>query len=82
MKPIEFPEANVTWAKKQAGVLPLPAYSNKRVTITKWRLTWLERLKMLWTGVLWLQQRNFGHSLQAQRPTVDYPFLKDGEESA
>ena len=79
MKPIEFEEANVVWAKHQKGVLPLPAYSDKKHTITKWRLTWRERFKILFTGTLWLLQRNFGHSLQAQKPTADYPFIGPNE---
>ena len=75
MKPIEFAEHNVVWAKDQKPLLPLPAYTDKVMTITKWRLSWRERIKILFTGSLWMQQRNLGKPLQAQKPTVDYPFV-------
>jgi len=79
MTPIEFDEQNVVWAKNQPPLLPLPAYSDKTMTVTKWRLSWRERVKILWTGTLWFQQRNLGKPLQAQLPTVDYPFVADIE---
>lgn len=75
MKPIEFPEQTQVWAKDQPPYLPLPAYSNERETISLWALTWRERLKLLFTGRLWLRQLNFGSALQPQAPTVHNPFL-------
>lgn len=75
MKPIEFDEQNCVWAKDQKPLLPLPAYSDKTLTVTKWQLSIWERVKLLFTGILWMQQRNLGKPLQAQSPTVDYPFV-------
>lgn len=74
MKPIAFPESNVTWAEDQPPYLPLPAYRNERETISLWRLGWRERLTVLFTGNLWLRQCNFGQPLQPQRPQVERPF--------
>jgi hypothetical protein len=74
MKPIEFPEMTTTWAKDQPPYLPLPAYSSERETISCWRLSWLERLRLLAGGRLWLRQLNFGAPLQPQKPQVEYPF--------
>ena len=79
MTPTTFDGSNVTFAKDQPEYLPLPAHvSNYDGCVTScWRLTWRERLKMLVTGRLWLQQLAFGHALQPQRPTADRPMLKE-----
>ncbi len=74
MEPIAFAEQTMVWAKDQPPYLPLPAYSNDTETISCWRLTWSERLKLAWTGRLWLRQMNFGQALQPQAPCVDRPF--------
>lgn len=74
MTPISFPEQTTVWAENQKEFLPLPAFTNERETISCWRLTPTERLYLLVTGKLWLRQCNFGEPLQAQLPTVSYPF--------
>ena len=76
MKPIEFPEQTIVWAKNQPPYLPLPAYTDDRETISCWQLTWMERIKVMLFGRLWLRQLNFGAALQPQSPTVDAPFEK------
>lgn len=75
MEPIEFPEQTIVWAKNQPPYLPLPAYTNERETISCWRLTWHERVRVLWTGKLWLRQLNFGQALQPQAPSIETPFI-------
>lgn len=75
MKPIEFPEQTIVWAKDQPPYLPLPAYTDAKETISCWRLSWAERLRVLFTGRLWLRQQNFGEPLQPQAPTTVRPFL-------
>jgi hypothetical protein len=82
MKPIDFPEVTVTWAKDQPPYLPLPAYTDDEQTITCWRLTFWERLRIALSGKLWLMQLNFGRPLQPQKPMVDSPFLTDDEQAA
>lgn len=74
MIPIEFAEQTIVWAKDQPEYLPLPAYSNERETISCWRLTWPERVRVLLFGIVWLRQMNFGGPLQPQRPMVESPF--------
>ena len=74
MKPIEFSQQTMVWARDQPEYLPLPAYVDERETVTKWRLTWPERVRMLLTGRLWLHQLNFGEPLQPQLPTLENPF--------
>ena len=84
MKPItpvlphsDYPE--VVYAKNQPEYLPLPAvnvtYSGgKKTVISCWRLDVLERLKLVFTGRIWLEQVTLGNPLQAQRPTVNEPL--------
>lgn len=80
MKPLEFSEQTTVWAKNQPPYLPLPAYTDERETITLWGLTWRERLRVLFTGRLWLRQLNFGHALQPQAPSTVSPFLAAAQE--
>lgn len=75
MIPVEFPEQTMVWAKDQPPYLPLPAYVNERETISCWRLTWRERLQVLWRGQIWLRQCNFREPLQPQAPSVESPFV-------
>lgn len=75
MKPIEFPEQTIVWAKNQPEYRPLPAYTNETETISCWALTWRERLTLLRTGRLWFRQKNFGRALQPQLPSVESPFV-------
>lgn len=84
MEPITFPQANKIWAKDgqpdahgQPRYKPLPSYSNEAMTVTCWALTWGERLRLLWTGRLWLSQLNFGDPLQPQKPTATSPFTPE-----
>lgn len=77
MKPIAFPEQTVVVAENQPPYLPLPAYVDERETVSLWQLTWRERLRVLFTGQLWLRQMNFGAPLQPQAPTTERPFIHD-----
>ncbi len=71
MKPIEFPEVNMTYGANQPEYLPLPCYRDHEYTISCWQLTWRERLYFLLGGPLWLRQLNFGSPLQPQLPTIE-----------
>lgn len=81
MKPIKFKEANVTFAENQPEYLPLPAFrSADGLVITCWRLSWMERIKLLMTGRLWLLNLTFNQPLQPVMLQVKYPFetVKEG----
>ena len=80
MTPVEFPQQTVVWAKNQPPYLPLPAYTNERETISCWKLTFTERIKILFYGNLWLRQMNFGDRLQPQSISIDTPFLSESGE--
>jgi hypothetical protein len=74
MKPIKFPEHNTVWAKDQTPYLPLPAYTDEQITVTRWSFSWLERFAVLFTGKMWLSQLNLGAPLQPQKPSIESPF--------
>lgn len=66
MKPIEFPEQNVVFAKDQPEYLPLTAFRNvggMGEVISCWQLSWRERLRILWTGRMWSSLAMFGRPL-------------------
>lgn len=79
MKLIEFPEQTVVIAKDQPEYEPLPAHvfhdATGRIACC-WRLTWRERFKLLFTGLIWHQVLTFGHALQPQLLTVEKPDMK------
>jgi hypothetical protein len=76
MNPINFKQMTVTLAKDQPQYRPLPCFQNDRETISRWKFTWLERLRVLFSGRMWLRQYNLGDPLQPQLPTLKYPFIK------
>lgn len=76
MKPVKFPEMTATLAEDQPEYQPLPVYMNTRETISCWKLTFRERIKILFTGRLWLRQYNFRRNLQPQLPQTETPFQK------
>ena len=66
MKPKQFPEANVTFAKDQPEYQPLPAFKNKSPqgeVITCWDLSFRERLRVLFKGEIWLSLLTFNKPL-------------------
>lgn len=66
MKPIEFKEQNVVFAKDQPQYRPLPAHVNKGgngEVISCWKLSLWERIRLLFTGKIWQSQCMFGKPL-------------------
>jgi hypothetical protein len=79
MKPIQFKEVNVVFAKNQPPYIPLPAYQDDSQggrIFHCWKLTIGERIKILFTGKIWIKVLNFKKPPQPIRPMVDTPFLK------
>ena len=74
MKSIDFKGSNVVFAKGQKPYLPLPAYQEGNQIIHCWGLSVRERIKMLFTGKLWIRVLNFKQPPQPIRPTIDNPF--------
>lgn len=74
MKPIEFKEQNIIFAKDQPEYLPLPAFRNDGPmgeVISCWNLSFKERLKILFTGKLWVSLAMFGKPLTPSFFTVN-----------
>lgn len=74
MKPVA-PEhrcgySQVVFAKDQPEYIPLPANFNGVEVETKWRLTWRERLSVLFRGSIYLSLLTFGKPLQPIRLSV------------
>jgi hypothetical protein len=77
MKPIKFKEQNVEFAKEQPPYLPLPAYQDDRQggrIFHCWQLSFTERIKILFTGKLWINVLTFHQPPQPIKPMVDSPF--------
>jgi len=75
MKPIPFKEQNRTWAKDQPQYLPLPTHTTEKGEVVScWKLTFAERLKVLFKGKVWLCQLTFNDPLQPQRLSIESPF--------
>jgi hypothetical protein len=80
--PIKFKEQNITFSKpasmtdEECG--SLPAYRGEGQIISCWKMGWKERIKALFTGVVW-----FGVLASGQPPiwlAIDRPFIKQKEE--
>lgn len=66
MKPVKFPEVNVTFAENQPEYMPLPAFRNKSEygeVVTCWDLSFKERLRVLFRGKIWLSMMTFNKPL-------------------
>ncbi len=79
MKPIEFEGSNCVFAKDQPEYLPLPAYQSKGIegeVVSCWRLSWKERIKILFGNPIFISVWAFHKPLQPQRPSLDNPVLQ------
>ena len=70
MELIKFKEQTVVIAKDQPEYLPLPAHQfndeHGRIAFC-WKMSWRERMRVLFTGVLWQQVLTFNQPLQPQK---------------
>ena len=75
---IEFKEQTVVIAKDQPDYRPLPAHlfndAEGRIAFC-WKLTWGERLKVLFTGLIWQQVLTFNKPLQPQKLEAAKPDM-------
>ena len=76
---MEFPEQTAVYAKEQPQYLPLPAFqfgdSEGRIACC-WKLSWWERLYLLWTGYIWHEILTFDDTLQPQKLSIYKPVMK------
>ncbi len=70
---MDLPE--VVYAKDQDEYIPLPACRTRNgVVVTRWRPTVWERLRILFTGNLWLSVWTFNKPLQPVRLDTKPPL--------
>lgn len=73
MKPISFKEQNIVFAKDQSEYQPLPAYISPADTgevVSCWKLSFKERIILLFTGKLWVSLMSFHRPLTPSLFTV------------
>ncbi len=63
--------SRVIFAKDQPEYIPLPANTDGHSVETKWKLSWRERLTVLFRGNVYLSLLTFGNPLQPIRLTVN-----------
>lgn len=66
MKPIEFPEQNKVYGKGQSEYNPLPVFHKdtpQDECVSCWRLSFRERMRILFTGKIWLSLMCFNKPL-------------------
>ena len=74
MRPIEFPQQSVVFAKDQPQYLPLPAHISADGEVTScWYMGWRERMRVALTGRVYVTQLSFFQPLQPQRVSLDAP---------
>jgi hypothetical protein len=71
-----FGDKEVVIAKDQPQYIPLPAVVADPYVFTRWRLSWRERLRILFSGDLWLILMTFGKPLQPVRLETQSPYLQ------
>jgi hypothetical protein len=79
MKAIEFEEQTIIIAKDQPEYFPLPAHltnNDEGQVIFCWKLSWREKLTLLFTGKLWHSVLTFNSPLQPQLITIEKPEME------
>lgn len=76
MKPIVFPKALSIFGTDQKEYLPLPAYRHKddwRCVSSCWGMSLKDRIKVLFTGKVWVTMPTFGNALNPVKLSTDEP---------
>lgn len=74
MKAVEFKHQNIVFAKDQPEYIPLPALkidSTEGYVISCWKMTFIERIKVLFTGKVWLSLMSFNKPLTPSSLSVN-----------
>ena len=74
MNCIKFKQCNSIYAKDQDDYLSLQVHKTDDGIVTScWKMNWKERLKVLFSGKVYLQILTFNQQLQPQKMTVENP---------
>lgn len=79
MRTVSFEEQTLVIAEQQHDYIPLPAHvfaddPHGRI-VCCWKMTWRDRLRTLFTGLIWHQVLTFGGQLQPQRLSTEKPDM-------
>jgi hypothetical protein len=82
MEPIKFDGFNVVYAEEQPEYLPMPVHKARDGTLTVcWKLSFMERVKVIFTGKIWQKIMTFNSPLQPQLMTCDSPVHNPGKRN-
>ena len=83
MRLIEFPEQTKIIAENQDEYISMPVHhvlnddgGETGHLICCWKLSFLERIKILFCGKVWHQMLTFGEPIQPQKLTIEKPLMK------
>lgn len=78
MTPVQFRGTNITFGEGQPQYKPLPAFmADDGTVVTCWRLTWRERLRLLFTGRIFIMTLTFKAPIQPMLPTLSNPLTSN-----
>lgn len=81
MTPIKFHEQNSVLLKPEGMTdeqcISLPCFRNGEQVISRWQMTWAERIKVLFTGKLWVSVWS-GRTAPPILPMINTPFTTNG----
>lgn len=80
MQPTEFPESNAVLGEGQPEYTPMPVYryvGDEGRTVSVWRLSFWERLRLIFTGRIYVQVLTFRTPIQPQLLTVEKPDMPE-----
>lgn len=81
MTPIRFKECNITFGADQPEYQPLPAFRDEDGNVVScWRLSWRERIRLLFTGRIYLVTLTFKAPIQPILPTLTNPIIQQSEK--
>lgn len=71
MKPIPFKEYNKIIAKNQPEYLDLPVHMKDGVATSCWKLSIIDKIRIIFTGKVYLSIWTFDNPLQPQLMSID-----------
>lgn len=73
MKPVSFKQVNTVYGKDQPDYIPLPAHrSGTGEVISCWQLNLWERIKVLFTGRIYVTLLTYNNPLQPQKLSTKF----------
>nr|DAK90139.1 MAG TPA: hypothetical protein [Caudoviricetes sp.] len=79
LKPINFKLANRKLYAPSVEKIPLPGWTNGVQCVSCWKCSFLDRLKILFTGRVWAGIMS-GRTQPPMWIAADYPFVEDSEK--